>query len=101
MAFKRGSCKINPKGLSIGFFFGLKAMQPRIFVHFAAKRASWCDSGRTTPTILLSPACVVSTGQLEQLIGKQGNEAKHEMKPDFKSSPHHHVVGPEPLLQPT
>ena len=54
------------------------------------------DAGRTTPVILSITLSHRSTDQLEQLIGKQGYEAKHEMKPDFRSPTHHPLAAPKP-----
>ena len=93
--------KIQKNRRSVRLFLGLEAMQPRFFVHFTAKRVILRDSGRTTPVSLVSrPVGCRSAYQLEQLVGEQGHEAKHEMKPDFRSSPHHHVAGPKPFFQP-
>src|SRR5664280_1134279 len=59
------------------------------------------DRTDPSPDNLAKPRTVLkcSACQLEQLVGEQGNEAKHEMKPDFRSSSHHHVAGPKPFFQ--
>jgi hypothetical protein len=58
--------------------WGLEAVQSNFFTPFAAKRAILRDSGRTTP-VGLSLACWhCPADQLEQLVGKQGNAAKHK-----------------------
>ena len=41
-----------------------------------------------------------SANELEQLIGEQGNDAEHEMKPDFLCSPNHDVGAAEVFFQP-
>ena len=41
-----------------------------------------------------------SAHQLEQLVGKQCDDTKHEMKPDFLCSPNHDVGAAEVFLQP-
>src|SRR4030042_7155687 len=41
-----------------------------------------------------------SADQLEQLVGKQGDDPEHEMKRNFFRSPNHHVPGPELFFQP-
>ena len=41
-----------------------------------------------------------SAYQLEQLVGEQGDDAEHEMKPDFLCSPNHDVAAPELFFQP-
>ena len=40
-----------------------------------------------------------SANQLEQLVSKQDNDAKHEVEPNFPGPPDHDVVTPELLLQ--
>jgi hypothetical protein len=75
-------------------------MQPSFIVAFAVKGEIFRDSGQTTPVILALAGSPRSACQLGQLVGEQGNDAKHEMKADFRSSPHHHVAGPKPFFQP-
>ena len=58
---------------------------------------------QTAPRIIIAPlrpALSCSVYQLQQLVGEPGSDAKHEMHPDFRSSPNHHVAGPKPFLQP-
>jgi hypothetical protein len=40
-----------------------------------------------------------SANQLEQLVGKQGNDAKHEVEPDFPGAPHHDGATPKLFFQ--
>ena len=50
-----------------------------------SNRANLPEAGQTTPP-KLSPWLVPhrSAYQLEQLVGKQGNNAKHQMQPDLR-----------------
>ena len=36
-----------------------------------------------------------SVDQLEQLVGEQGDHAKHQVQPDFLGSPHYDVAAPK------
>src|SRR5208283_6191064 len=47
----------------------------------------------------LRPALRRSANQLEQLVGKQDNDAKHEVEPDFLGAPHHDIVTAKLFLQ--
>jgi hypothetical protein len=69
-------------------------MQASFMAPFAPQRVISGGFGQTTPRSFPSAAGVASTHQLEQLVGEQGNDPKHQMKPDFKSSSHHHLAGP-------
>jgi len=70
-------------------------MKPCFFALFAGNRADFIEY-RTdrSPDNLAKPrpALSCSADQLEQLVGKQGNDAKHEVEPNFLGAPHHHVV---------
>ena len=41
-----------------------------------------------------------SANELEQLIGEQGDDAEHEVQPDFFCPPNHDVASPEIFFQP-
>src|SRR5674476_1252589 len=45
------------------------------------------------------PAWSRSVDQLEQLVGEQGDHAKHQVERDFWGSPHHDVAAPELFFQ--
>jgi hypothetical protein len=73
-------------------------------VLFAGKLAAFRkDRTDRSPDNLANPrpALPCSANQLEQLIGKQGHDAKHEVEPNFLGSPHHHGATPELFFQST
>ena len=59
------------------------------------------DRTDPSPDNLAKPrtALKCSAYQLEQLVGEQGDDPKHQMKPDFRSTPHHDVACPETFFQ--
>ena len=54
------------------------------------------DRTDPSPDNLVKPrtALKCSAYQLEQLVGEQGDDPKHQMKPDFRSTSHHDVACP-------
>jgi hypothetical protein len=78
------------------------SMEPFVPVLFAETQADFSTYRRhlsLNQLTKLRPAWRRSANQLEQLVGKQGNDAKHEMEPDFLGAPHHDVVTPKLFLQ--
>src|SRR4030042_5689923 len=59
------------------------------------------DRTDPSPDNLAKPrtALKCSAYQLEQLVGEQGDDPKHQMKLDFRSAPHHDVACPETFFQ--
>lgn len=77
-------------------------MKPRFFILPAAKRPNYKETRHTGPQFSGSPSAFSrhSTYQLEQLVSKQGDDSKHEVKPDFLGSPHHDVAASKLFFQP-
>jgi hypothetical protein len=77
-------------------------MQPFVPGFFAETQADFSTFKRrlslNQPT-KLRPALSRSANQLEPPAGKRGNDAKHEVEPDFLGAPHHDVVTPKLFLQ--
>ena len=77
-------------------------MKPCFLVLFAINqgdfRESRPDHSRANLTKPWS-AWSRSVEQLEQLAGEQGDNAKHQVQPDFLGSPHYDVAAPKLFLQ--
>ena len=77
-------------------------MKPCFSVLFAGNPADF-SAYRTHHSLhdftKLRPALRCSADQLEQLVGEQGDHAKHEVKPNLLGPPHHDVAAPELFFQ--
>src|SRR4030042_3377209 len=82
----------------------LESMKSSFWVLFAGNRVDFGEvrTHRSPDNLAkLRTALSCSADQLDQLVGKQGDDAKHEVEPDFLASPHHHVAAPKLFFQPT
>ena len=62
---------------------------------FSAYRTHHSLANLTKPR----PAWSRSVDQLKQLVGEQGDHAKHQVERDFLGSPHHDVAAPKLFFQ--
>jgi hypothetical protein len=78
-------------------------MKPRFLILSAANRPDFTEIGGTSPSVIGKPLPILlrSAYQLEHLVGQQGDDAKHEMQPDFFRSPYHHVAAAKLFFQAT
>ena len=77
-------------------------MKPFVPVFFAETQADFSTYRRRlslNQLTTLRAALSCSANQLEQLVGKQDHDTKHEVEPDFLGAPHHDVVTPKLFLQ--
>src|SRR5665647_2826494 len=83
----------------IGSFESMKACFPvlcaRNRVDFSAYRTHHSRVNLTKPR----PAWGGSVEQLEQLVGEQGDHAKHQVQRYFLGSPYHDVAAPKLFFQ--
>jgi PAS domain S-box-containing protein len=85
----------NAVSRSHAMFGSPESMKPSFFVFLTGNRGDFreCRTYDSQDSSAASqPALSPSVYQLKQLVGKQGNDAEHEVEPDFLGSPHHDVA---------